>query len=73
MWMEETSGPRINQNRAEDILQTGAKLAATACPYCLTMLEDGLKALNIENIKALDISEILLEALSTGVNGEEKK
>jgi Fe-S oxidoreductase len=73
MWMEETSDTRINQNRAEDILQTGAKLAATACPYCLTMLEDGLKALNIENIKALDISEILLEALSTGVNGEEKK
>lgn len=43
MWLHE-SGERINQHRAKQCLTTGAELVATACPYCIVMLEDGLGA-----------------------------
>jgi Fe-S oxidoreductase/nitrate reductase gamma subunit len=64
MWMEESPEKRVNERRVEEIMGSGVNCAATACPYCLTMLEDGLKAKGAEGgIKARDISEILAEAL----------
>jgi len=63
MWMEETIGTRINEKRTEEFLKTGANLVVTACPYCLTMFDDGIKAKGVENKQALDLSEVLLRAL----------
>ncbi|HEV7810154.1 MAG TPA: (Fe-S)-binding protein, partial [Candidatus Limnocylindrales bacterium] len=42
MWMEETRGTRINAERTRQALETGAETVATACPFCMTMLKDGL-------------------------------
>ena len=42
MWMEETRGTRINAERTRQALATGAATVATACPFCMTMLKDGL-------------------------------
>ncbi len=64
MWMEETLGSRINEDRARELLGLGVDHVFTACPFCLTMFEDALKTLGREDIKALDIAEVLLEACS---------
>ena len=45
MWMEETIGKRINQERAEEIIEKKVKNVAVGCPFCLTMIEDGMKEL----------------------------
>jgi len=63
MWLEETSGTKINVLRTEQALATGAELVATACPFCLTMLEDGLKAKELENVSARDLAEVLLDSV----------
>lgn len=64
MWMEEHIGKRINETRAEQALQLGPDVIATACPYCLTMLEDGVKAKGMdESVKTLDIAELLEKSL----------
>jgi Fe-S oxidoreductase len=42
MWMEETRGTRINAERTRQALETGAETVATSCPFCMTMLKDGL-------------------------------
>jgi len=62
MWMEEHLGTRINEERTRELLGLGVDRVYTACPYCLTMFEDGLKSLGREDVKAYDIAEVLLEA-----------
>lgn len=60
MWMEETSGKRVNVARTEQALEVKPSLISSACPYCLTMLEDGTKLKEVdEHIKAKDVAEIL--------------
>ncbi len=60
MWMEETLGKRINHLRVEQLGESGASVVATACPYCLTMLEDGIKEKGMEGkMSVMDITEIL--------------
>ncbi|MES1239352.1 MAG: (Fe-S)-binding protein, partial [Chloroflexota bacterium] len=44
MWMEETRGTRINESRTAQALATGAETVATECPFCMTMMKDGLEA-----------------------------
>jgi Fe-S oxidoreductase len=56
-WAEET-GKRINQERAKEAFDTKADIIATACPFCLLMLTDGLKKCT-EETKAFDIAEIV--------------
>lgn len=64
MWLEEHGGRRINQVRTEEALATEVNLVGTACPFCLTMFNDGINAKEAgENIKAMDIAEILVQAL----------
>jgi Fe-S oxidoreductase/nitrate reductase gamma subunit len=64
MWMEEKLGKRINRIRTEEAAKTGADMIATACPYCLTMLEDGIKEKELtDKMKARDIVELVNEAL----------
>jgi len=60
MWLEETIGQRINAMRTTDALQTGPDLVATACPFCLTMLEDGVKGQEAsDRVKVMDLAEIV--------------
>jgi Fe-S oxidoreductase/nitrate reductase gamma subunit len=58
MWLHE-SGRRINQARSEQCMQTVPDLVGTACPYCLTMLEDGLKEVASGPVVVRDLMEIL--------------
>ena len=69
MWMEEHQGKRINEMRVDQALALQPDVIATACPYCLTMLEDGLKARGKDDsVKVYDIAELLERSISgTGV------
>lgn len=65
MFMEETEGERINIVRTEEAINTGAETIAAACPFCITMLSDGVKSLGRdENIKVEDITEIILDYIN---------
>jgi Fe-S oxidoreductase/nitrate reductase gamma subunit len=60
MWLEEDIGKRINEERTEEALATGASTIGVACPFCMTMLEDGLKAKDeIDTHSVMEITEIL--------------
>jgi Fe-S oxidoreductase/nitrate reductase gamma subunit len=64
MWMEEEPDKRVNTRRVEEIIKAGLECVATACPYCLTMFDDALKAKGVEeSVKAMDLSELLAESL----------
>jgi Fe-S oxidoreductase/nitrate reductase gamma subunit len=63
-WMEERIGKRISEMRIEQVIQTGAEVVAAACPYCLQMFEDAIKAKEAaETLKALDIAELVAASL----------
>ncbi len=60
MFMEEQNQDRVNGKRTLQLLDTGAKTIASACPFCMTMLTDGVKAKNLEDeVQQLDIVELL--------------
>ena len=60
MWMEETIGKRINHERCEQLLLTGAKTIATACPYCMIMMDDAVKDKGLEeDIKIMDLAQFV--------------
>ena len=62
MFMEETEGQRINENRTEEALSLNPDTIASACPFCMTMLSDGVKTLDTnEKTEVKDIAEIVLE------------
>lgn len=64
MWLEEHHGKRINEMRTDQALEKEPDVVATACPYCLTMLDDGIKAREKEeSVKSLDIVEFILNAM----------
>ncbi|QOS98241.1 4Fe-4S dicluster domain-containing protein [Brevibacterium sp. JNUCC-42] len=64
MWMEEHEGTRVNVARTEQALEVYPTAIASACPYCLTMMDDGLKMKEVEEqVKARDIAEILADAM----------
>ncbi len=66
MWMEETRGTRINAERTRQVLETGASTVATACPFCMVMLSDGLAAADGgAGVVALDVSEVLATRLAS--------
>ncbi len=66
MWMEETRGTRINASRTSQALSTGAGTVATECPFCMTMMKDGLEASAANaggEVRAIDIAELLAESI----------
>jgi Fe-S oxidoreductase len=69
MWMEETVGKKVNDERAREAIATGATRVATACPFCYIMLDDGVKGQGKEEdeVRVADISIHLLEALEREV------
>jgi Fe-S oxidoreductase len=68
MWMEESVGKKVNDERAQEALSTGATRVATACPFCYIMLDDGVKGQGVEEdqVKVGDIAMHLLEAIERG-------
>ncbi|HEX5825165.1 MAG TPA: (Fe-S)-binding protein [Candidatus Limnocylindrales bacterium] len=71
MWMEETRGTRINAERTRQALETGASTVATSCPFCMTMIKEGLADVAAAAstsgppgvVSARDISEILADVI----------
>jgi Fe-S oxidoreductase len=68
MWMEESRGTRINAERTRQAIETGADTVATACPFCMTMLRDGLAEAGRgpdgeRPVSSQDISELLAAAV----------
>jgi Fe-S oxidoreductase len=63
MYMEETIGKRINVERTEEALATGAKTIAVGCPFCSTMLTDGTRAKGAEDVEVIDVASVLLRSV----------
>jgi Fe-S oxidoreductase len=63
MWMEEREGKRVNIERTEEALSTGAGVIGTGCPFCMTMMTDGVKAKEAaDRVQVKDVAELVLEA-----------
>ena len=66
VWMEEKVGKRVNQTRVNEALETNADVLAAACPFCITMFEDGVKGVEAEEkMQIEDIAEIIAKALES--------
>ena len=64
MWMEERIGKRINVERVEEALSTGAKTVAVGCPFCHTMLADGVTGKGAaEQVEVVDVASVLLRSV----------
>ncbi len=64
MWMEESIGTRVNMDRTAEALGTGADVVSTACPYCMIMLDDAVRAnQKEEEVRVLDLSQLVEESL----------
>lgn len=62
MWMEEHEGKRVNQARADMALDTQPDGLIVNCPFCMTMLSDGLKARD-SHIQPMDLAEVIAQSL----------
>jgi Fe-S oxidoreductase len=63
MWMEEKTGKKVNIERTEEALDTNPEVISTACPFCMTMLTDGVKEKGkSEEVKVKDFAELVLES-----------
>jgi Fe-S oxidoreductase len=64
MWMEENIGKRVNMERAEEALGTGADIVSTACPFCMIMLDDAVQAQGRgDEVRVMDISQVVEASL----------
>jgi Fe-S oxidoreductase len=64
MWLEENIGKRVNMERMDEALGTGADVVSTACPYCMIMLDDAVRANSKEDdVRVLDLSQLVEESL----------
>lgn len=74
MWMEEKLGTRINTNRTEEAIATGAERIAIGCPFCRVMMSDGLTAAQsegkAEEVEVVDVAQMLLAAVKRGDGGQ---
>jgi heterodisulfide reductase subunit D len=68
MWKEEEPGKtRVNFDRANEAIDTGSQIVASACPYCNTMLTDGIKGAEKEgDVKVMDVAELVALSLTPG-------
>jgi Fe-S oxidoreductase len=65
MWLEENIGKRVNMERMDEALGTGADVVSTACPYCMIMLDDAVRAHGKEEtVRVLDLSQLVEESLN---------
>ncbi|HRT62033.1 MAG TPA: (Fe-S)-binding protein [Syntrophales bacterium] len=64
LWIERAKGERLSDLRIEEALSTGANVIATSCPYCISMLDDSIRTMNVEDrIKLKDVTELFFESL----------
>jgi Fe-S oxidoreductase len=71
MWLHETIGEKINHLRAGEIMESGVDLLGTACPFCMTMMEDGIGSVSAENeLKILDLIEITAQSIGVADKGK---
>ena len=71
MWMEEREGKRVNIERTEEALALNPDVVATGCPFCMTMLTDGVKEKGAtEKVQVKDIAELLWEAVEARAMGQ---
>jgi Fe-S oxidoreductase len=72
MWMEEKTGTRVNHDRTDEILATGATTVATACPYCTVMIKDAVDDRDAgERVQVKNLSELVAKAMvRTGATSE---
>ena len=64
MWLEEDVGKRINIMRIEEVIEAEVDILVTACPFCLQMMEEGIKRKHVEgSIEVMDISELLQKTI----------
>ena len=73
MWMKEHLGTRISLERVSEALKKKPDTICVACPYCMTMFEDGLKDKSAGKILIKDIAEIVAEGLKTDKTVSELK
>jgi len=59
----EGGGQRINRLRAREAIATGARTVCTACPYCLSMMEDGVRVEGAEAVRVRDVAELVAELI----------
>ncbi|WP_367616068.1 heterodisulfide reductase-related iron-sulfur binding cluster [Phycicoccus avicenniae] len=75
MWMEEKLGTRINTNRTDEAIATGAERIAIGCPFCRVMMSDGLTAKQgegvAEEVEVVDVAQMLLAAVRRSDDGDE--
>ena len=65
MFMEEVVGDRVNEVRTKELLDTGAETIAVNCPFCTTMITDGVKAAErVDDVVVKDVAEIVREHVS---------
>ncbi len=70
MWFDESPAQRVSCLRAQEALATGAQTLATACPFCLNMMTDGMAGTQGgEKVKVVDIAELLLSRRTPGSTG----
>jgi Fe-S oxidoreductase len=62
-WTEEATGKKVNVERAQEAIATGAQQVAVACPFCYVMLDDGVKELGNDTVEVKDIAMILADAI----------
>jgi Fe-S oxidoreductase len=62
MWFDDGPDQRVGVSRVNEALDTGAETVAVSCPFCLTMMTDGIAAQDA-NVEVKDIAELLLEGL----------
>ena len=63
MWMEENIGKRVNMDRTMEALGTGADIVSTACPFCMIMIDDAVKANGREDVRVMDITQVFEQSL----------
>ena len=63
MWLEEVSGERINRTRVAEALEQSPDTLCVSCPYCMTMVNDGLNDLEATEVRLRDVAEVVAEAL----------
>ena len=64
MWFDDSADSRVGTNRVTEIVESGAEKVVVGCPFCLTMIKDGL-ATQENSIETIDIAELLVEALNS--------
>jgi len=64
MWKEEEQGDtKVNFARTNQLVETGADVIASACPFCKRMLSDGINLQDIEGVQQMDVAELLLQSI----------